>query len=104
MPTLLGILGQSYEAKFYGDDILKPDHRERAFIGNYQKLGLFRNNTLTVLSPDKSVQNYKVTKQTLYSVEYKEEKPSSKSVEDTITYYQSASYLYKHNLLRQKRP
>ncbi|RRS30119.1 MAG: sulfatase [Epsilonproteobacteria bacterium (ex Lamellibrachia satsuma)] len=101
VPTLLGILGQSYEAKFYGDDILRADHQERAFIGNYQKLGLFRNNTLTVLSPDKTVQNYKVKKQTLYSVTYTEEKPSERDINNTVSYYQSASYLYKHNLLRQ---
>lgn len=102
IPTILGILGESYEAKFYGDDILREDHQERAFIGNYQKLGLFRNNTLTVLSPDKSVQSYNVKKQTLYRVEYTEEKPSEEDIKDTITYYQSASYLYKHDLLRQK--
>ena len=101
VPTLLGILGQSHEAKFYGDDILRADHQERAFIGNYQKLGLFRNNTMTVLSPDKTIQNYKVKKQTLYSVKYNEEKPSEKDINDTVTYYQSVSYLYKHNLLRQ---
>ena len=102
IPTLLGLLGQSYEAKFYGDDILREDHHERAFVGNYQKLGLFRNNTLTVLSPDKTVQNYKVDKQTLYSVAYTEEEPSQADLNDTVTYYQSASYLYKHDLLREK--
>jgi len=57
VPTLLGLLHQSYEAKFYGDDILRDDHKARAFIGNYQKLGLL------------------------------------------ITYYQSASWLYKHHAL-----
>ncbi|SFV57479.1 Sulfatase family protein [hydrothermal vent metagenome] len=101
VPTLLGILGESYEAKFYGDDILRADHQERAFVSNYQKLGLFRNNTLTVLSPDKTVQNYKVKKQTLYSVIYDKREPSETDINDTITYYQSASYLYKHNLLRE---
>ncbi len=100
MPTLLGILGQSYKAKFYGDDILKNDHNERAFIGNYQKLGLFRNNILTVLSPDKTVQSYAVKKQTLYSVEYTQGNPSEKDIKDAVSYYQSASYLYKHKLLR----
>jgi len=101
VPTLLGILGQSYEAKFYGDDILRADHDERAFIGNYQKLGLFKNNILTVLSPNKSVQNYRVKKQTLYSVTYHKEDPSENDIEDAVIYYQSASYLYKHHLLRQ---
>ena len=99
MPTLLGILGQNYTAKMYGDDILREDHAERAFVGNYQKLGLFKENKLTVLSPDQSVQGYKVKKQTLYAVEYTEEKPTEEEMNDTITYYQSASYLYKHKLL-----
>ena len=101
VPTLLGILGESYEAKYYGDDILRIDHQERAFIGNYQKLGLFRNHTLNVLSADKTIQSYKVKKQTLYSVEYIEEKPVERDINDTITYYQSASFLYTHHLLKR---
>ena len=99
VPTLLGLLHQSYEAKFYGDDILRADHKARAFIGNYQKLGLLRNGALTVLSPDKSVQHYRIEKQTLYSVKYAEEKAKEADVNDTITYYQSASWLYKHHAL-----
>ena len=98
VPTLLGILGQTYEAKFYGDDILRDDHRERAFVGNYQKLGLLRNNGLTVLSPDESVQHYNIVNQTLYGVTYEEAIPSPQDINDTISYYQSASYLYKHHL------
>ncbi len=99
VPTLLGLLNQSYEAKFYGDDILRDDHKERAFIGNYQKLGLLREDALTVLSPDKTVQRYRIEKQTLYSVKYTEEKPKEADVNDTVSYYQSASWLYKHHLL-----
>jgi hypothetical protein len=99
MPTLLGILNQPYEAKFYGDDILKPTHKQRAFIGNYQKLGLFRDNRLTILYPNKSVKSFDITKQTLYSSDYKEHIADKSDINDTVSYYQSASYLYKHHLL-----
>ena len=83
----------------YGDDILTPDHKERALIGNYQKLGLFRDNILTILSPDKSIQSYKVTDLRRTSINYQQQKTAPKDAKDTITYYQSASYLYKHKKL-----
>jgi len=99
MPTILGILDVSYKAKFYGDDILKSSHKQRAFIGNYQKLGLFRDNKLTILSPDKGVTTYQVKQQSLYSTKYTQKKSTQQDVNDIISYYQSASYLYKHHLL-----
>ena len=51
-PTLLGLLGISYTSRFYGQDLfaLEPG-RERAFIGNYQKLGYLRNDRLIQLGP-----------------------------------------------------
>ena len=99
MPTLMGVLGQTYDVKSYGDDILSKDHHARAFVGNYQKLGLYHDNTVTVLSPDKSVKDYIIEKQTLYNVKYKEKEASKEEIEDIVTYYQSASYLYKDKLL-----
>ena len=95
MPTLLSLLGAQYRARFYGDDILSDDHKERALIGNYQKLGLLRGGVLTLLSPDASVKSLKVVKQTLDSVEYEDINTSKEDEDDAITYYQSASYLYK---------
>jgi len=99
MPTLLNILGQSYEAKMYGDNILANDHQERALIGNYQKLGLLKKNKLTILSPDKTVQSYIITKQTISAASYEEKNVSEDDIKDIVTYYQSASYLYKNQLL-----
>jgi phosphoglycerol transferase MdoB-like AlkP superfamily enzyme len=101
IPTILSLLGASYESKFYGDDILSEDHKKRAFIGNYQKLGLLRDDILTILSPDKSVKSLKVLKQKLDNVKYKDINTSKEDEEDTITYYQSASYLYKNGLLKK---
>jgi hypothetical protein len=100
MPTLFSIMNWSYKSKFYGDDILSSAFKERAFIGNYQKLGLLRDNKLTILTPDKKVREYLITDQKLRSVKYKDIKPLDKDVLDAITYYQSASYFYKHKLDR----
>jgi phosphoglycerol transferase MdoB-like AlkP superfamily enzyme len=99
MPTLFSMLGASYRSKFYGDDILSDDHKERALIGNYQKLGLFRDGILTILYPDKSIKSFKVSNQQLRSADYQEVKTSQKDEKDSVTYYQSASFLYKHRLL-----
>jgi len=96
MPTVLGILGADYEAKMYGDDILSDDHKERAFIGTYQKLGYYTPQNITILSPDKSVKSYTVKNLRLRDVTYIPHEPTPKEVKDTVTYYQSASYLYKH--------
>ncbi len=98
-PTLLSLLGASYKAKFYGDDIFSKNFKERALIGNYQKLGLFRDGVLTYLTPDKKVHTKRVKKQTLDSVEYEDISTNAEDERDAIALYQSASYLYKHRLL-----
>jgi len=103
MPTLFSIMNWSYESKFYGKDILDKKFRERAFIGTYQKLGFLRNRRLLVLEPDRSVHEYSIVSQGLRSIKYKEITPLKKDETDAITYYQSASYLYKHHLNRWKQ-
>jgi len=99
-PTLLSLLNWSYESKFYGNDILDRAFRPRALVGNYQKLGLYRDRKLTVLSPDQSVQEYAVEKLTLYDNQYTAMKPNESDMNDTITYYQSADYFHKKELDR----
>ncbi len=100
MPTLFSILNFNYDSKFYGTDILAENFSERALIGNYQKLGLLKNNKLVILEPDKTVSEYEIVEQTLYDVKYQKIKYLDKDVEDAVTFYQTASYLYKHKLNR----
>lgn len=53
-PTLLGLMGWTYESRFYGKDVLKQaPGEERAFISTYQKLGYLQHNRLAVLEPVK---------------------------------------------------
>ena len=103
MPTLFAMMNWNYESEFYGNNILDPKFQERAFIGNYQRLGLVKNKDLFVLEPDKTIHQYHILDQSLRDVTYKELDTISEQDElDTITYYQSASYLYSHHLNRWK--
>ena len=103
MPTVMGLLGFSYKSMFYGNDILDKHFKPRAFIGNYQKLGYYKDGTLSVLLPDKTLKSFKVLKQTLRSVKYEDVKNDPALEKDTITYYQSASYFYDNGINRWEK-
>ena len=60
MPTLLGMLHFSYESQFYGQDIYKPQYKERAFIATYQNLGYLEDDRLIVLSPNRKIEQFQV--------------------------------------------
>jgi len=102
-PTLLSMLHWDYKSKFYGKDILSDDFKPRALIGTYQKLGLYQNNKLTILTPDASAKTYKVKALKLKSTEYEEVPIDKKDLDDAVGYYQSASYFYKHYLDRVEK-
>jgi len=100
-PTLFSLMNWSYESKFYGQDILNDEFKQRALIGNYQKLGLYQNDKLTILMPNSSVREFQVEELNLDDNRYKEIKPLEVDTDDTIGYYQSASYFYSHHLDRK---
>lgn len=60
MPTLFNLLGFSYDSRFYGQDVLADDFRERAFMATYQDLGYYADSVLTVLSPVRQVRQFAV--------------------------------------------
>lgn len=100
MPTLFGILNWSYESKFYGKDILNNSFEERAFVGTYQKLGLYKDNILTILSPGKKIESYKVLKNDVFNTQYKKTSTDQHTKLEAISYYQGASTLHKKRLDR----
>ena len=97
-PTLLGMLGISYESKFLGRDIFRAE-RSIAFISTYQLLGCIEDDTLIVLSPDKKIAAYHIDD--WESSEYTAIEPSEKLIDDAVAYYQGASRLYKSGLLKR---
>jgi phosphoglycerol transferase MdoB-like AlkP superfamily enzyme len=97
-PTLFALMNWSYKSKFYGQDILSDEFSPRVLIGNYQKLGLYRGDKLTILLPNATVREFKVEELNLKDNRYKEIEPIQKDIDNTITYYQSASYFYINRL------
>ncbi len=105
MPTLFGLLHFKYQSKFYGQDVLQPDYKPRAFIATYEDLGLIKNNKLTILSPVKKTKQFdlQIHKNDLIDSNfqiYYDEVPrkimDESLVDEAISYYQTASYLLKN--------
>jgi len=104
MPTLFGLLHFSYESKFFGQDVLTPDYKPRAFIATYQDLGLIKDNVLTILSPKQQVKQFKLKQEPKdgiapeYQIDYNEKcmkKEKTDLVNETISFYQTASDMLK---------
>jgi len=96
-PTLLSLLNMSYESFFFGKNLLKlPRDKGRAFIANYQNLGLYDGREMAILEPRKIIK-----KQTgLMKDEVKEHTATTKDplVQRCISYYQGAAYIFKQHL------
>ncbi|TRX35711.1 sulfatase-like hydrolase/transferase [Flavobacterium sp. ZT3R18] len=104
MPTLFGLLHFNYQSKFYGQDVLKSDYKPRALIATYQDLGLIKDNVLTIISPKQAVKQFQLTLKPDQKVApefqiYYDQVPLSKErtdlVNETISYYQTASDILK---------
>ena len=97
-PTVLGLLNLNYESQFYGQDIFKMSpEKGRALVSNYQKLGLFKNNKLVYLSPQQKID---MVDDPLGK--HQDLKPETQLdlVNDVMSYYQSADYIWTHRLSR----
>lgn len=96
LPTLLGIMNWSYKSTFYGKDILKmKPEEERAFIGNYQKLGYIKGNNLSILSPQQRFTCYQFDRNTGAEINMK---PDEAMKNEAVTYYQTAEYMFVNGL------
>jgi phosphoglycerol transferase MdoB-like AlkP superfamily enzyme len=104
MPTLFGLLHFKYESKFFGQDVLQPDYKPRALIATYQNLGLIKENVLTILSPKQQVKQLKLNLKSgstlalpfqLYYDQTQLTKTRTDLVNETISYYQTASDILK---------
>lgn len=105
MPTLFGMLNFNYESKFFGQDVLKPDYKPRAFIATYQDLGLIKDNVLTILSPKQEVKQFDLQLDKKpgiapeFQIDYNEipmKTERADLVNETVSFYQTASDMLKH--------
>jgi len=96
-PTLLSLLEFSYDSFFFGKNILAPGFKGRAFIANYQKLGILNSKELLILAPGKKI--------SLIDTDSKEPslkkiKSSYPFVKEMMSYYQGADYVLRNRLNR----
>ncbi len=95
-PTLLGIMNWSYQSTFYGKDVLNMKQtEERAFIGNYQKLGYIKGNNLSILSPQQRFSFYQFDR---YTGEEAIKESNETMKDEAVTYYQTAEYMFVNGL------
>ena len=101
-PTVFGLLGLSYRSRFFGADIFRLEPgRERAFIGNYQRLGYLRNDQLVELAPGSHIDSVRP------DYDKNSEQPDiaidPALADEAISYYQTASYLFGKGMLSAQR-
>ncbi|HWV54062.1 LTA synthase family protein [Pseudorhodoplanes sp.] len=89
-PTILGLLHMTYRSRFVGQDQSGPNGPERAFISNYQKVGLIRQEGLALLGPRHDVTGFRDG----HAVRGAEIDDRLRS--DAIAFYQHASRWQQH--------
>ena len=97
-PTLMNLLGAKGEEHFYGETVFSSMNRPaRAFISNYQELGYYKNDLLTVLSPKQKVDAFRIDPVT-YAATPVAVDPAM--VAEAIAYYQTGSRAFKQGALK----
>lgn len=96
-PTFFSLLHWNYESNFFGKNILASNFEERALVGTYRKLVLMKNDKVMILSDQKRENFYQWNKadNSLKAI------PMEKNfLNETISWYQTADYLFTHKLLK----
>lgn len=99
-PTLFSVLNWDYKSNFFGKDVLtmQPED-ERAFIGNYRKLGYLKNDKILILDEQANADFYtwNSSDNSLSTI------PSEDKFEkQSISFYQVADNLYRNGGLKIK--
>ncbi len=103
MPTIFGLLDWNYETLGFGHDRLATGGGlppNRAFISNYQKIALLRNDGLAILKPKAETSLYDCDVKTGVLSPRKPDSGES-LLRDTTALYQSASWLFSSGHLKK---
>jgi len=97
-PTILDLLGVAGDDHFFGQGLFEDQHlAARAFISNYQELGYYKDDLLTVLLPKRRVEAFRVDPVTLASTPTE---PDPRLTDEAIAYYQTASRAFRTGKMR----
>lgn len=96
-PTLFSLLHWDYASDFFGKSVLDKQFEERSLMGTYRKLVLMKKEKVMILSDQK--------KQAFYTWDKKDNSlkpmPIDKTfLDETISWYQTADYLFTNKLLK----
>ncbi len=91
-PTILGLLNLNYTSKFLGYDINKVSAgNERLFISTYQDMGYVKSDTLTILSPQKKINTFKINYENGNATRINN---NAQLVDEAVAWYQTAGLLF----------
>jgi phosphoglycerol transferase MdoB-like AlkP superfamily enzyme len=96
-PTFFSLMHWSYDSDFFGKNVLDPKFEERALVGTYRKLVLMKKDKVMILSDQKKQAQYVWNK----ADNSLKPLPTDRSfLEETISWYQTADYLFTNKLLK----
>lgn len=96
-PTLLDILGQPGEERFFGRSLFRqPAAAARTLISNYQELGYLRHDLLTVLGPRRRAEAFRIDPA---SGEASPTALDPQLLREAIAYYQQAARDFRRGAL-----
>jgi len=96
-PTLFSLMHWNYESDFFGKNVLDPAFEERSLLGTYRKLVLMKKEKVMILSDQKkqAFYHWNKTDNSLKPL------PIEKAfLDETISWYQTADYLFTQKLLK----
>jgi phosphoglycerol transferase MdoB-like AlkP superfamily enzyme len=97
-PTLLDLLGARGEEQFFGRSLFKGAALEpRAFIANYQELGYYAHDTLTVLKPRQQAESFHIDPHTLAATS---SALDPELLAEAIAFYETSSHAFDRGTLR----
>lgn len=97
-PTLFSLLHWNYTSNFYGKNVMNQNFEQRAFMGTYLKLALMKkDHSVMILSNQKKEHQYKWNPNDNQLSSVPIQLPFK---EQTISFYQTADYLFTNNQLK----
>jgi len=100
-PTLLGMLNFSYRTRFFGQDVFQlPPNEGHALPGTYEKLGYLRNNALTVLEPQRKLEQFTPDYATGDATPINPQ--NQNLIDQAVAYYQVASEQFRRGQLAHR--
>ncbi len=95
-PTILGVLGMSYDSKFFGHDLFRIDPAAgRALMTHNNEIALMRGSQMAVLGLHGATALYDVTTEGVLNPVPRLDNIGRSLIEDAIAYYDGADMAYR---------